>query len=473
VGFALTVVYIVVTIISPEQFGSEWATYHVMAYVGVTAVLLSLPGRFRNTHVKSSIQTFLLVGFILAIALSEMANGWFGGVFASWATFLPSAAIFFGIVGNVTTIRKLKIVTLAAVASCLVVVVEALCGYYGGFRGDTFVLQQNQYPADLSLGSIGRLRGAGFLSDPNDFAQILIMALPLIYLAWRRGRGNANYLLVLVPSALLLWAVYLTHSRGALVALAVVVLVAMQKKLGRAASAGLAIALVLGMFALNFTGGRAIGPAEGADRLEAWSVGLQLFKRAPLFGTGFGSFTDFSEITAHNSFVLCLAELGLVGSTIWLALLVTTMTSLNGIIKRREGAPTTGRRVDRREHVPDPPVESSFFESLAFTTRTATVTATEVETKIEIAPLQLHKVPTQWVVAMRLALVGFITTSWFLSRSYSTPMYLILGLAAATIALQRPPVKPDVRGRFVFYTLAAEAASVVCIYSMVLLSRLS
>jgi putative inorganic carbon (hco3(-)) transporter len=475
VGFALTVIYIVLTIISPEQFGAEWATYHVMAYVGVTAVLLSLPAMFRNMRVRSSIQTLLLLAFIVAIALSELANGWFGGVFASWATFLPSAAIFIAIVGNVTTIRRLKIITLAAVASCLVVVVEALCGYYGGFRGDTFVLQQSLYSADLTLAPIGRLRGAGFLSDPNDFAQILIMALPLIYLAWRRGRGAANYLLVLVPSALLLWAVYLTHSRGGLVALAVVVLVAIQKKLGRAASVGLAVALVLGMFALNFTGGRAIGPAEGADRLEAWSVGLQLFKSAPLFGTGFGSFTDFSEITAHNSFVLCLAELGLVGSTIWLALLVTTMTSLNGIIKRREGTPTATGRVDRQEYVSDLAVETSVFESLAITTTTAIATEveTEIETEIDVAPEQLHKVPTPWVVAMRLALVGFIATSWFLSRTYSTPMYLILGLAAATIALQRPPVKPHRRGHFVFYTLVAEAASVVCVYGMVLFSWLS
>ena len=466
-GFALTVAYVVLTIISPEQFGPEWATYHVMAYVGVTAVLLSLPGMFRNTHVRSSIQTFLLLGFILAIALSEMANGWFGGIYASWATFLPSAAIFFGIVGNVTTIRRLKIVTLAAVTSCLVVVVEALFGYYAGFRGDTFVLTQNLYSGDLSLGSIARLRGAGFLSDPNDFAQILIMALPLIYLATRRGRGNADYLLAFVPSALVLWAMYLTHSRGALVALAVVVLVAMHKKLGRAASAGLALALVLGMFALNFTGGRAIGTVEGADRLEAWSVGLQLFKSAPLFGTGFGSFTDFSDITAHNSFVLCLAELGLVGSTIWLALLVTTMTSLNGIINRGDDR----RRVVRHGHIPNPLDESPFLESLALNTTTPAVVATELETKIEIAPPQLPKVPTRWVAAIRLALVGFIATSFFLSRSYSMPMYLILGLAAATIALHRPPVKLDARGRFVFYTLAVEAASVVCIYGMVLLRR--
>ena len=243
----------------------------------------------------------------------------------------------------------------------------------------------------------------------------------------------------------------------------------MHRKLGRAASAGLALALVLGMLALNFTGGRAIGAVEGADRLEAWSVGLQLFKRAPVFGTGFGSFTDFSDITAHNSFVLCLAELGLVGSTIWLALLVTTMTSLNGIIKRGNGTSSMRRRLVRQGHISDPAVASPFLESLALNATTPSDVATELETKIEIAPQRLRKVPTRWVAAMRLALVGFIATSCFLSRSYSIPMYLILGLAAATIALQRPLVKPDFRGRFVFYTLAVEAASVVCIYGMVLL----
>ena len=32
-GFALTIIYIVVTIISPEQFGKEWASYHVVMYL--------------------------------------------------------------------------------------------------------------------------------------------------------------------------------------------------------------------------------------------------------------------------------------------------------------------------------------------------------------------------------------------------------------------------------------------------------
>ena len=77
-----------------------------------------------------------MFGFIIAIALSEMANGWLGGIVPSWELFLPHAAIYLFIMANVRSIRRLQIIVLASVASCLVVAIEALCGYYGGYRGE-------------------------------------------------------------------------------------------------------------------------------------------------------------------------------------------------------------------------------------------------------------------------------------------------------------------------------------------------
>ena len=126
----------------------------------------------------------------------------------------------------------------------------------------------------------------------------------------------ANVFVVLVPAAVLLWATYLTHSRGGLIALAAVTLLASRKKLGTAPSTILAVVFVFGMLALDFTGGRGISAVDGADRLEAWASGLEMFKSSPLFGIGFNNFADLNGITAHNSFVLCLAELGLLGSTL-------------------------------------------------------------------------------------------------------------------------------------------------------------
>ena len=79
-GFALTILYIVVTIISPEQFGKEWAGYHALTYLAGITVLVSLPSMTAYKYWKSSVQTFLLLGLIVAIALSEVANGCLGGV---------------------------------------------------------------------------------------------------------------------------------------------------------------------------------------------------------------------------------------------------------------------------------------------------------------------------------------------------------------------------------------------------------
>src|ERR1700675_643458 len=574
-GFALTVVYIVLTIISPEQFGPEWAHYHALQYLAGIIFVVSLPNILSQPYLKSSIQTYLLLGLFAAIALSEIANGWFGGVLIDWQEFSPSAAIFFFVVANVTTIRRLKVVTLAAIASCMVLVIEALCGYYGAYHGEMFVLHDHLYSHDEIVGDIFRLRGVGFLNDPNDLAQILLIALPLLFITWQRRRLVYNSLFVLVPACVLLWAIYLTHSRGALIGLAVLALMAARERLGTTASAVLTGGLVFGMMALDFTGGRGISASEGADRLEAWASGLELFKGAPIFGVGFGNFADLNGITAHNSFVLSLAELGLLGSIIWVALLVTTTMSLNSIVDSfeksetmtgghketlptaaehgeqeivsatasahdnafpLEGETTDSSAVELRaagnmpltveeglfsegdlnhdglaattaaEHggeeiasattsahdnafsldgkttdstavepratssTPPPAVEELLsgadlnHDGWADTT-TATGTSMDVGNKID-AP-DRFVVPKQWVIVMRLALISFMATSWFLSRTYSSTMYLILGLTTATVALDGADTGFHGSRRWVLFTLAIHAAMVLFIYAVV------
>jgi O-antigen ligase len=481
-GFALTLLYVVVTIISPEQFGKEWAAYHAVTYLAAITALASLPRMEASANWKTSVQTYLLLGLIVAIALSQIAHGWLGGVVESWRLFLPSAAVFFFIVVNVTTIRRLKILTLTTVGSCLVVCVEALCGYYAGYHGDLFILLTNiSSPEDEVVGQLARIRGAGFLSDPNDFAQILLIALPLAFIAWRRGRVITNFFVVLLPAALLLWTIYLTHSRGGLIAMAAVALMVARKKLGTTASTVLAGVFIFGMLALDFTGGRGISASNGADRLEAWANGLEMFKSAPLFGIGFNGFTDLYEITAHNSFVLCLAELGLLGSTLWLAMLVTTTAGLNRIIglqEKKQPARSFGLLrlfemgfIGKSRALAMDTVPSNGILALnyAYACEAAHAVlpprAAKFDTGTNTHPTSI--VPLPWVVAIRLGLVSFIASAWFLSRSYSTTMYLVLGLATAAIALQRGESKSPNRGHWIFSTLTAEVLLILLIYGLV------
>ena len=532
-GFVFTIVYIVLTIISPEQFGPEWATYHALVYLAVITALFSLPNVFSRSALKSSIQTYLLLAFIGAVGLSQIANHWMGGARNAWLTFLPSAAVYFFIVANVTTLRRLKIVALASVAACLALVAEAFCGYYTGFLGDIFVLKM-RFESGQAVEQILRLRGVGFLHDPNDFAQILIIALALLFFAWRRGRVISNSIFVLAPAAVLLWAIYLTHSRGALIGLAVLALMAGYKRFGKVPSLVLAAMLGVAMMALDFTGGRDISASAGADRLSLWASGLELFKSAPIFGVGFGNFGDSVGHTAHNSFILPLAELGIIGATIWIALLVTTTIDLNRLIALREEPATAGDAsheasdveveedgaqtvsdssvdVDQSAPFEDeeaigdghwPPAEHDLVEVarmeeqsfianaeyertdasanlFPFPTESLPVTETAVDANLEpeveteraaklIAESTNESIaPGNLLVMIRLALVSFMATGWFLSRTFDTPLYLVLGLATAAIGLDPSATEPRDHRRWISVTLAVEVLLIIFVYLVV------
>ena len=58
-------------------------------------------------------------------------------------------------------------------------------------------------------------------------------------------------------------------------------------------------------------------------------------------------------------------------------------------------------------------------------------------------------------------------TSWFLSRSYTTTMYLVLGLATATAALQQPGSESGEHDHWIFATIAAESILIILIYGLV------
>ena len=129
------------------------------------------------------------------------------------------------------------------------------------------------------------------------------------------------------------------------------------------------------------------------DRIEAWYAGIQMLKTHPMFGVGYGSFTDFHwERTAHNSFVLCFSELGVFGFFAWIALLVLAFRELGEAVKR---TPTGSLE---------------------------------------------HRITS----ALRYSLIGFLTCAWFLSRTYQPELYLLLALcASAAYCARRTCLKGD------------------------------
>jgi len=81
-------------------------------------------------------------------------------------------------------------------------------------------------------GIIWRLKGQNFISDPNDFGQLLVCLLPLTFIFWRPKQTLLNMAIVFPMVLMLGLGIYLTHSRGALLAIMGVVIVAFRRKIG-------------------------------------------------------------------------------------------------------------------------------------------------------------------------------------------------------------------------------------------------
>jgi O-antigen ligase len=209
----------------------------------------------------------------------------------------------------------------------------------------------------VTTGALERLHGT--FINPNHFAGYLQIALACAFgIAWRElmyNKERADGIRDLadrwekraIPLALsiLLWAVIaagvaLTRSRGGILAatfatVTLVVLASLHRRATRTATP-IVLVLVSGLLFVVFTTGNApilrfLGsdPRDiGTDtRTEIWSSSIRAFHRAPLLGTGLGTFREaFRRVQpasieglveqAHNDFLQMLVTGGWIGAAL-------------------------------------------------------------------------------------------------------------------------------------------------------------
>ncbi len=198
-----------------------------------------------------------------------------------------------------------------------------------------------------------QMRFAAYGQDPNDVARFLDLGFPFAALLLTSEPRWPARLLALGYLPLGVFAVLLTASRGgflaAIVALAGCGILLLQVR-RRAALAAIWILPLAGL-ALWL----AIPPAifdrlatipaqlEGGDlnqRLNIWSAGWHAYTRAPLFGSGAGTFVSAAGLapidTAHNTALALLVEGGLCSlflAAMIVALAAYTMLGTHGALR--------------------------------------------------------------------------------------------------------------------------------------------
>jgi O-antigen ligase len=138
--------------------------------------------------------------------------------------------------------------------------------------------------------------------------------------------------LALVPIGIFGIAFSLTRSRGGFLALLVGLLCLFRSRFGWMKTIILS-AIVVPLAFLAFGGRQTqLDISDSGDtaqsRIHLWSEGLEIFRTAPVFGIGKGEFDEQVGQVAHNSFLHCFTELGLVGGMLFLGTFLCSFVML-------------------------------------------------------------------------------------------------------------------------------------------------
>lgn len=330
--------------------GASWALQHVLRTKGKTEISTG-PVGFPFPRVLLLTLLGLLFAMLLSIPGAQDLKLCLKEII-KWVEVLLICLI------GTTYLRTRRQIWILTAIACLAAISQAGLGFF-------------QYAFQLGPTSFIRgdsLRIYGSFSQPNPYAGYLNMTLVLSLALLLLG----NSLKVRVPagivSLILGIAVYLTDSRGGMLALAagigLLILLGLPKKwniLIRLALIG-ALAGVAAYFAglipqhlllplfnkLGLTGISLVAPQDAdfatAERLAHWIAGINMFLDHPLTGVGIGNYPavyDRYFITifnnplghAHNYYINIAAEAGILGLGA-LLLFLTTIFLTGGYILR-------------------------------------------------------------------------------------------------------------------------------------------
>jgi O-Antigen ligase len=365
VALAGALLLVVLLLVRPQEFVPALQSVGVLnVAAGVAAIGIAAEVALGSQRSPWTPQLPWLAGFVGWCFLSTVRRLGFEGLNVAWEYVGLSATFMLVVAFSVTTLARLRaiaatLVTVGVViagtcihqsrqaAECIAIDTSSAMGERSGegvsdgrpcedaFSCERGGQARTAYACE-KIGLFGtftegrRVRWRGTLGDPNELALLLGSVIPLA-LAFASRRPGAERVSAAATAAVAvavvaaLWCVVLTGSRsGQLVVLTVfgTYFVRRYGLPGAVAGALLALPILL-------LGGRSGEEADSSslERIDLLYEGIDMIRAYPILGVGAGQFMDhaFNGMTAHNSYVLAAAELGLPGSLLWTMLVYASV----------------------------------------------------------------------------------------------------------------------------------------------------
>jgi len=312
--YTLLIVYISLYYIRPFEWVEAFQDIPLFYTLGLMAcVCIAVRFFHRIATSQVNMTDIMLVGFSFSIITSHLSHGYFGGALISINNFIPSFTSYFLTFYALTSRSKINyFIALITLLSCFLSyesVLQSMTGMSDGGLSPLYEYFTNP-EADNEQIIITRTRWFGIFNDPNDLGMALIIPIPFLIDKLLTKKN----LFTIIPLFSIMCGVIATNSRGTMLALAISATSYFSFRYRSMKS--LCFGLFLGGIAIVFGPSRmsTFQDASTYGRVESWYAGLQMFLSNPVFGVGAGSYCDHWPLTAHNSFLLVLSELGFVGS---------------------------------------------------------------------------------------------------------------------------------------------------------------
>jgi hypothetical protein len=272
----------------------------------------------------------------------------------------------------------------------------------------------------------GRVRYLGVLQDPNELSLAGGVGLPLAFaFVNSRKKTLGRRAVSMLTLVLVVFCAVLTGSRGGqLVVLAVLGAYGLNRFGAKGLLLGPIVAAPLVLF-----GARNSDEASSStlERLDCWASAISIWRSHPVLGVGLGQFTEHNYMTAHNSYLLALAELGLPGILLF-SIILYISAKIPFVILRD-------------------------------------VRATPVEPG---DPLEGASIARPWAMALIAAFAGLAVGIFFLSFTYHYVLWIYIGLAGALYSAVRthhPSLQVRFGARDLAFVAGLDVAIVVLSYA--------
>jgi O-antigen ligase len=317
-------------------------------YLILPCLLFALPGVLAQFDPRTLFQrpiTACVLGLLVAVPLSLLARGEFEKAAEQGVEFLKVVVYYLVLVAVVHSPERLRRFMGWVAVLTAVMAVLSLLHYYEVIRLTDLKDLKEQAADRMGLTeTLVRLRGPGRLfGDANDACAAFVVGLLLCCNFLGDPRAGPGRLAWLLPLGLCGFAAMLTQSRGGFLGLVVGLAVLFQARYGWRKSLALGLLtlpVLLYLFAGRATDLSAADKGTGQERIQIWSIGLEMLRSSPLFGIGKDQFAvEVGEtgLVAHNSFIHCFAELGLFGGTLFLGMFYLGFLSLYRVGKAAAG----------------------------------------------------------------------------------------------------------------------------------------